>query len=211
MMANERWQMREVIEGATIVTVLRHGAVDGPAFVYRGRLDDPLSDLGWRQMEAVGAGLPALHVIATSPLRRCRDFAQHLADRHGLPLQVSAAFQEIDFGEWEGLTPEQVASRDPTRHRLFRAGIMAAPGGEALADLRHRVGIAWETWLADSTGGHRLLLTHAGVMRALLVDLLGLPAAHGYRIALPEAASFQVSLLAGEAPILLALNTSWGE
>ena len=61
--------------------------------------------------------------------------------------------------------------------------------------------------LADARGGHRLLVTHAGVMRALLMDLVGLDPAHAYRIALPETAHFQVSILAGEAPVLLNLNS----
>lgn len=202
------------IEGATVVTVLRHGAVAGRPFVYRGRQDDPLSELGWKQMEnAVGAGLPAINTIASSPALRCQAFAQHLADRHGLPLRVSPAFQEIAFGEWEGLTPDEAARRNPIEHARFResaassATSAAAPGGENLMELCDRVRAGWEAWLADSRGGRRLLVTHAGVMRALLIELLGLPASHVYRIALPDAAHFQVSLLAGEAPILLSLNS----
>ncbi len=217
------------IEGATLVTVLRHGAVEGRPFVYRGRQDDPLSELGWRQMEAVvGAGLPAIYAgnrgqarshialshitpshIATSPLRRCRAFAQRLAERQGALLQVFPAFQEMAFGEWEGLTPEEAASRDPLEHPLFRAsaGTVAAPGGETLTQVRRRARAGWEEWLNGAGGGHRLLVTHAGVMRALLIELLGLPASHIYRVALPEAAHFRVSILAGEAPILLSLNS----
>ena len=199
------------IEGATLVTVLRHGAVQGRPFVYRGRQDDPLSDLGWRQMEiVVGAGLPAIDAIACSPALRCQVFARQLAERHGVPLHISPAFQEMAFGEWEGLTPEQAARCHPVEHALFRAsaGSVAAPGGENLVEVRQRVRAGWEAWLADARGGQRLLVTHAGVMRALLIELLGLPASHIYRIALPEAAHFQVSLLAGEAPILLSLNSS---
>lgn len=199
------------IEGATVVTVLRHGAVEGRPFVYRGRQDDPLSEPGWKQMEnVVGTGLPAIDTIASSPALRCRMFAQHLAERHGVPLHVSPAFQEIAFGEWEGLTPEEAARRNPVEHQLFRssAGTVAAPGGENLIEVRQRARAGWEDWLADARGGHRLLVTHAGVMRALLIELLGLPASHVYRIALPEAAHFQVSLLAGEAPILLSLNAA---
>lgn len=200
------------IEGATVVTVLRHGAVEGRPFVYRGRQDDPLSELGWRQMEAatqVGyRGRGPLLRVATSPLQRCRVFAQHLAERHGVPLHVSPAFQEIAFGDWEGLTPEEAAKRDPLEHAAFSAaaGRVAPPGGEHLDQVRERVRAGWEAWLADARGGQRLLVTHAGIMRALLIELLGLPATHVYRIALPEAAHFQVSLLAGEAPILLSLN-----
>ncbi|MDD5389123.1 MAG: histidine phosphatase family protein [Gallionellaceae bacterium] len=197
------------IEGATVVTVLRHGEVAGRPFVYRGRQDDPLSELGWKQMEsAVGAGLTAIDAIASSPALRCQVFAQHLAERHGVPLHMSPAFQEIAFGEWEGLTPEEAAKRNPIEHALFRssAGNVAAPGGENLIEARRRVRAGWEEWLTGAGGGRRLLVTHAGVMRALLIELLGLPASHVYRIALPEAAHFQVSLLTGEAPILLSLN-----
>ncbi len=214
------------IEGATLVTVLRHGAVEGRPFVYRGRQDDPLSELGWKQMETatratVGAdrvreidagyrGRGPLLQVATSPLQRCQAFAHQLAERLGIPLHVSPAFQEIAFGEWEGLTPEEAAQRNPVEHALFRAsaGSVAAPGGENLVEVRQRVRAGWEEWLAQCPGGQRLLVTHAGVMRALLIELLGLPASHVYRIALPEAAHFQVSILAGEAPVLLSLNSS---
>jgi len=200
--------MSMAIEGATLITVLRHGAVQGRPFVYRGRQDDPLSDLGWRQMAAVIAAAPPFNTIASSPLRRCQVFAQQLAERLEIPLHVSPAFQEIAFGEWEGLTPEEAAQRNPVEHALFRAsaGTVAAPGGESLIEFQQRVRAGWEEWLTDSAGESRLLITHAGVMRALLIELLGLPASHVYRIALPETAHFQVSLLAGEAPILLSLN-----
>lgn len=197
------------IEGATLVSVLRHGAVDGRPFVYRGRQDDPLSEPGWRQMEDAVLGLPVPDGgIACSPARRCRAFAQALAERYGVPLLVSPAFQEIAFGEWEGLTPEEAARRDPLEHAAFKtsAGTRAPPGGETLDELRQRVRAGWEDWLADARGGRRLLVTHAGVMRALLIEWLGLPASHVYRIALPEAARFQVSVLAGEAPVLWSLN-----
>jgi len=45
-------------------------------------------------------------------------------------------------------------------------------------------------------------------MRALLMELRGLPAPYAYRLALPEAAHFRVSLLSNEAPILLSLNST---
>jgi alpha-ribazole phosphatase len=199
--------MNMEIAGASVVTVLRHGAVAGRPFVYRGRQDDPLSDLGWRQMAAVIEAAPPFDAIASSPLQRCQAFARHLAERQGVPLHVSPAFQEIAFGEWEGLTAEEAAQRNPLEHPLFRAGSGAAPGGESLDEMRRRVLAGWREWLAESKDGHRLLVTHAGVMRALLIDLLGLPATHVYRVALPEAAHFRVSLLAGAAPVLLSLNS----
>ena len=199
-----------MIEGATVVTVLRHGAVEGRPHVYRGALDDALSQHGVEQMQAATSRLatPPFDAIASSPSRRCQDFARAYADETGIPLAVFDAFREMAFGDWEGMTPEEAAQSDPELHRLFRAsaGSIAPPGGERVMPFQARVATGWQSWLAGSAGGHRLLVTHAGVMRVLLMTLLGLPHSHVYRIALPEVASFRVSILAGEAPVLLSLN-----
>lgn len=192
----------------TLVTVLRHGQVAGRAQVFRGAQDDPLSDAGRAALEAALARLdaPPFDHIAASPLARCRAVAEHAAQTRAVPLTLLEGFREMAFGAWEGLTPDEAAARDPALYARFRKHSAAAPGGESLADLRARVTTAWQTWLAGADGGHRLLITHAGVMRALLMDLIGLPEAHLWRIALPECAHFRVSLLAGHAPVLLQLN-----
>lgn len=198
----------------TLVSVLRHGQVNGRPFVYRGALNDPMTEQGaarvWEIAERLAA--PAFDRLASSPLVRCLDFAEAYARESELPLDVLDSMREMHFGAWEGLTPEEAARLDPTHHELFRgtAGKVGAPEGESATDLRKRVRQGWQDWLADARGGHRLLVTHAGVMRALLMELIGLDPAHAYRIALPEAAHFQVSVLPGEAPILLNLNPCAG-
>lgn len=200
-----------MIPGATRVTVLRHGAVAGRAFVYRGNSEEGLSPHGMRQVReaAVGLATPPYDRIACSPYRRCREFARAYADETGVPLTVDEAFREMAFGVWEGMTPDEVAAMDPELHRLYRAtaGSVAPEGGETVMQFKERVGDGWNAWLRDARGGHRLLVTHAGVMRVLLMHLLGMPHTHAWRIALPEAAHFQVSVLAGEAPVLLGLNS----
>lgn len=191
---------------ATLISVLRHGAVAGRPHVFRGRLDDPLSEAGREAMARAVARLAPIECIATSPLVRCRAFAQDWAGQQNLPLTILDSMTELDFGAWEGLSPDEAARQDTQAHRAFLAGAGAPPGGESLADLRRRVWAGWTAWLADADGGHRLLVTHAGVMRALLMDIIGLDPARPYAIALPEAGHFQVSVLAGHAPILLNLN-----
>lgn len=193
---------------ATLITVLRHGEVDGPAHVFRGWLDDPLSERGREQMRTVLAGLARPDRVATSPLQRCRELAAAYAGEHGLPLAVEPGFMELAFGEWEGLSADRVQASAPEALAAIQRqdADAAAPGGETLADFRGRVLAAWSGWLADADGGHRLLITHAGVMRVLLQHLLGLPDGAFYRVALPEAAHFQVSILPGHDPVLLNLN-----
>ncbi len=208
------------IEGAIRVTVLRHGEVAGRPHVYRGMLDDPLAPAGLARMRVVAEWLanPPFDRVASSPLARCADFARIFCAERGLPLDLLPAFAELDFGAWEGLSPDQAAQRDPEAYSHFRqsAGRVAPPGGESVDRLRRRVSQGWHDWLGEFdrpktdqgvAGGHRLLVTHAGVMRALLMELIGLPIDHIYRIALPEAAHFTVSILPGAAPVLLAINS----
>jgi broad specificity phosphatase PhoE len=193
----------------TLITVLRHGEVAGRAHVFRGRSDEPLTDKGRGQVLAVAARLGPLTRIASSPLHRCRVVAATLADARGLALTVLPGMAEMAFGEWEGAAVAEVAARHPETYALFRtyADTAAAPGGENLVAFRRRVLAAWAAWSTAEAGGHGLLICHAGVMRILLQHLLAIPSDGLYRFALPEAAHFQVSLLAGHAPILLSLNT----
>lgn len=193
-----------------VVTILRHGAVEGRANIFRGALDDRLSAQGAAQMQQALGRCPdeKFDAIASSPLRRCHDFAAPLAARYGAPLQVMPAFSELAFGDWESLTPDEVSARDPDVYQAFHAsfGEHAPPNGESLATLRTRVAQGWQHWIAQHGGANRLLVTHAGVMRALLIELFTFTPAQAFQIALPEAACLRISWLDGHPPFLLSLN-----
>ncbi len=196
-----------MIEGAVVVTVLRHGECEGRNAVFRGRTDDPLSAKGWAQMRTVAARFPHFDSVSSSPLLRCRAFAAEFAAARGLPLQIEEGFRERDFGAWEGLSADEVATRFPTHGDPRQNPYDNAPeGGETYPGFRARVESVWADWTARLAPGHHLLVAHAGIMRALLVHLLGLPPENLYRLNLPNAGHFSVSLLEGHAPVLLALN-----
>lgn len=193
-----------------LLTVLRHGEVAGRADVFRGALDDPLSQVGWSRMQAAAEGLgqPPYDAVVCSPLRRCRLFAEDLAAAYDLPLQVFDDLREMRFGDFEGLTSTEARLVDPAAYGPLSSWRedAHAPAGETLADFKQRVIGAWSGLLADAHGRHTLLVTHAGVMRVLLQHLLGLPAAHMPSLAIPAAGHFQVSCLSGHPPVLLNLN-----
>lgn len=172
----------------TLVDFIRHGMPVGGRR-YRGHLDDPLSDEGWRQMwDAVGEHCP-WDVIVTSPLTRCAGFARALGERHGCPVEVEDGLKEISFGDWEGRhvrdilaeTPEQVEGywRDPVAH--------TPPGAESLSAFRDRTVAAWRAVVARHTGRHILIVGHGGLIRTLLTDVLGMPLEAVLRLEVPNA------------------------
>lgn len=193
-----------------VVTVLRHGAVAGRAHVFRGALNEPLSVRGIEQMQQalVRSSATIFDVVATSPLKRCHEFAAVYAAQHQVSLQVLPPFSELAFGNWEGLTVDEVAALDPAEYQAFRAthGEHAPPNGESLAQFRTRINLGWHEWLARDDGTKRLLITHAGVMRALLMELFGFTPKQAFQIALPEAACLRISWLHGQPPFLLSIN-----
>jgi broad specificity phosphatase PhoE len=193
-----------------IVTVLRHGAVAGRAHVFRGMLDERLTEPGIAQMQQAIARCPSadFDALASSPLKRCHEFATTYAARHRLPLRVLPQFCELSFGDWEGLTPDEAAVRDPEVFQAFSAnhGEHAPPNGESLAQFRARISLGWHEWMTSDEGANRLLITHAGVMRALLMELFGFTPAQAFRVALPEAACLRISWLHGQPPFLLSIN-----
>jgi alpha-ribazole phosphatase len=196
--------------GATLaVTLLRHGEVEGVAHAFIGERDPPLSPVGWSQMHQAlaAAAIPSITAIACSPRARCRAFAERLAGERRLGLDVLPALAEMRFGEWEGLTAVEVEARDPARLAAFRADpSRAGPrGGEPYPEFARRVCEGFAAW-TSGRGGHALVVTHAGVIRALLADCLGLAPTRLARIALAPAATCRLSLAAGEPPCLIALN-----
>ncbi len=167
---------------------MRHGEPVGGRR-YRGQQDDPLSEKGWRQMrEAVAVPVP-WDVIVTSPLRRCAGFAAELAQCHALPLEEDPRLMEIRFGAWEGRTAEQVTEHDPEALMKFYRDPVChrPPGAEKLADFRTRITGVWDELLDRHDKHHLLIVAHAGVIRMILCQVLGMPEERMFSIQVPNA------------------------
>lgn len=172
----------------TLIDMLRHGEPVGGRR-YRGQTDDPLSEKGWRQMRAATAGERPWTAIVSSPLSRCRAFAEELAGETGLPLAFDDRLKEVGFGIWEGKTPDELKEADPDCVFNFKRDPVACrpQGAEAIADFYDRVGAAYQDLLAAHAGGHVLVVAHAGVIRMVICRVLGLAPEHAYRIQVASA------------------------
>lgn len=187
-MTSRRERMSPSTATFTTIDLLRHGEPVGGR-KYRGQLDDPLSDKGWRQMrDAVGDHCPWDQVV-TSPLRRCAAFAEELAERHRLPLAADPRFMEIGFGEWEGRGRDELAAEQPGAIERFYADPIAnrPPGAEPLNEFRARIAGAFKDTVTQYAGNRVLIVGHAGVIRMVVRETLDIPLAHVYRLQVPNA------------------------
>lgn len=183
---------RKLDQQATVIDLLRHGEVTGGVCL-RGSTDNPLSRQGWRQMDAA-VDAASWDGIISSPLRRCSDFAQALADRLAIPLRLEARLRELHFGGWEGRTPAELMRTNPEALARFwqTPYLHPPPGGESLPAFERRVLKAWRTITQDYCGRRVLLITHSGVIRVIICHLRGLPPEALLSLEVPYASLQQV-------------------
>ena len=164
--------------------LVRHGATEWNAQGrIQGQSDPSLNETGKSQARRLGLRLASVPFAEArcSDLRRCRETAAGiLPGRNDVRLQEMTELREKNFGAWEGLTFRQVEARypDPYRNWLKAADpSFAPPGGESDLQLCSRadtvIGRLREA--RTDSDGNFLVVTHGGMLRALVARLLGLP------------------------------------
>ncbi len=172
-----------------LLTLIRHGEVNGRVHVLRGRNDEALSETGAQQLCEIAEIIqPDVMTVVSSPLQRCIAFARAFSDQRQLPLHIIDDLREIDFGDWENLTLAEAQARDPECFHAFQHDTenWQPPNGERYSLFRHRVQQALQQ-IIKLNASHVLAITHGGVIRALLADCLQLSPASAARIGIPLA------------------------
>lgn len=167
----------------TIIDLLRHGEVEGAA-IYRGSTDDPLTDHGWQQMVSALDNKKSWDIIITSPLQRCREFAELIAQEDEIDLEINPSLQEIDFGLWEGLSPDQILKEDGEYLKAWWSSptTVTPPDAEDFHDFQARVLKSVKHIVQEYQGQRILIVTHAGVIRLILMHILGMQDENLFRL-----------------------------
>jgi len=172
---------------STLILV-RHGETEGESSIrYHGRTDVALSELGREQMrmarEEIGArhgGLDFARAF-TSPLSRATESARIIAGASALT--IVEEFAEVHFGDFEGLTLDEIRARFPEEFQRWRRNPISQdytyPRGENRAAFTSRVERGVDRMLGiwpgpDGAGTRALLAAHRGVIRAVVARLTGL-------------------------------------
>lgn len=181
--------------------LLRHGACEGGQ-IFRGRTDSALTHEGARQMAEVLAGFKAgaLDAVYSSPLKRCLQPARHFCQKRALPLQECAALAEIDFGDWEGEAVASVEQRAPKAITQFWRDPLnnPPPGAETLQQFQQRVTGQWQDIYERGRGQCNLIVTHGGVIRLILAQLLDMPLRPLSYIHVPHASLSHIAIYHSE-------------
>ncbi len=152
------------------IFLVRHGETATPG-LFLGRADPPLSPTGQAQAERIAKSLDAPQLLVSSGLRRAAETAEILARRWGLEARVDPRLNEIGYGEWDGLSWEEIERRWPLESaaKLRDWWAVAPPGGETMAPFAARL----EGFCEDLRRAPTpiVVVAHAGV-NAVLAEML---------------------------------------
>ncbi|MFT3968752.1 MAG: histidine phosphatase family protein [Micropruina sp.] len=197
---------------AARVVLWRHGETDWNAEGrYQGQSDVALNAHGVSQAAAAAPRIAALRPdrIVSSDLSRASVTAQQLARHTGLPVELEPRLQEINVGDWAGMTNAEVFAAHPDFADALRAGRDArrSASGETGAQAGSRVAEALLDIAESSPEGSTVVAVgHGFALRVATVFLLGLDYAHNITLGGLWNASWSVLQPGGESWRLLSYN-----
>jgi len=198
----------------TRIILVRHGETEWNRVErFRGRADLPLNDTGLVQAAATGRRIAAEYrpvAVYSSPLSRPVKTAEAIARRFGLPVQVNVGLIDIDYGQWQGLTPDEARERWPDIVNCWYNAPHTAriPGGESLDDLHGRAFGAVNEIAARHKGQTIVLVSHTVINRVILLGVLGLGRDRFWRLR-QDTCAINVFRVEGSVFTLVSLNDSY--
>jgi len=190
----------DLVRPLTLVLV-RHGVTDmtlrhelsgsgqsGPSLNSQGRIQaakaaDAVHRIGRTTWDRV----PHVSRVLASPMTRTQETGAAIGRRIGAHVETEPRVREIDFGDWEGLTTDQIAERDGDAIHQWRFGQLAAPGGESIPD----VGARFDGFLVEAAAEHARMCaggedvsrawavaSHAVAIKSAVAVSLEMPATH---------------------------------
>ena len=190
--------------------IVRHGQTEWNRVErFRGRADIELDEFGKKQAEAAAKriGEWPISAIYSSPLKRALTTAEIMAGPLGLEVQPMSGIIDIDYGEWQGLSTEDVVDRDG---HLYSQWIESPdkvkfPGGESFAEVRKRAASAVEELIKRHEKETVALVSHKVICQVLILSLLGLDSSCFWQIT-QDVCAMNLFEVRGGIPSALFIN-----
>jgi alpha-ribazole phosphatase len=163
--------------------LVRHAPVINPEGGIYGNRDLACDVSDGARFRALAAALPEGASWLVSPLKRTRMTAEAIrramigGDTHpGSPLVEEPGLIEQDFGDWQGMSHDQIAKERPEESRRFwlAPADLAPPGGESFATVCARMSETLERQSIAHGSGDIIAVCHGGSIRAAVAHALDL-------------------------------------
>jgi len=195
-----------------ILYLIRHGETDwNVERRCQGFSDSPLNETGRRQAEATARHLSDIKIdaIYSSTLGRAYEMACLIAGYHGVSVQTTDAFRELNQGEFEGLTLTELVENhsDFLQRWLSNPADIKVPGGESMRELQARAWSALEEIVEGRDDGNVVVVSHNLCNLALLCRIMKLDLADFRRLH-QDVAAINIVEFGGQwpHPVVLRLN-----
>lgn len=200
----------------TKIYLIRHGETEGAdTRRYKGHIDVPLSENGIEQVKRLSEFISAkagahcnvpLHAVYCSGLSRAVRSAEIIAGPFGLKPIIVEELKERNFGAWEGMSFDEIEKKDPEAFSAWAANPLAFSPlkGESTLDVKDRALKAFNAIVERHNGENIAVVSHGGINRVILCELMGMPLENIFRIEQDFAALNVIELW--DYPVIKQLN-----
>ena len=170
--------------------LVRHGETEWNKLGrFQGQKDIAMNGRGLAQAQETARAVSAEENIClyASPLCRTMQVAGEISRLAGAPVVTVPALKELDLGDLEGVTGQEMQTRWPEVYAAWRKdpSSVVMPNGESLGQLRDR---AWQSVLdmeqAHSGSDTLVIVSHNFTIRTIIGKMLGMPLTNFHRMSL---------------------------
>ena len=193
--------------------LVRHGETDWNVVGrHQGQSDIPLNKNGQQQANRVAERLKyeSLDLIYASDLIRAWETAEMIANRHAIELIREPLFREMCFGDWEGLTYDEIFKQQKMTPHAWNQFMLETgpPGGESITLFANRIRSGIDNILHIHPDKTVLIVAHGGTLMMLACLLLDHPIKKYWQFRMLPASVSEISVYEEDAILNLLNDTS---
>lgn len=193
-------------ETVTTVLLIRHGhTVHTEAGKVYSDPQSTLTEQGRKQAQAIAEFLPSEkpQILLSSPSVRARASADAIASITGLSVEVTDGLREWQVGSFEGRSYLEIKKQEPEVYAAWSKDPIrnAPPGGESIESLCRRAASEFASIMKRFAGSRVAVVTHAEVVRAVIVNALDMPVDNFWRLSVPTGSLSKLDLSANFATL----------
>jgi len=195
----------------TTLLLVRHGETEWNKLgKFQGCTDIELSKNGMNQAKNLKEKLNGdFDYIYSSPLKRAYETARVVAEDTSKDVTVLKDIREINFGDWEGLTINQIAEKYPEIFKVWRTDKEEAPfvGGDA--SIRNAVNRALNCVIEvikNHKGKKIVIVAHGGIIKATLIGLFKWDMSMYHKMALGNTCINTITFNDELKPVIVNIN-----